>query len=264
VPGPRPGAARAARLSRDTGKPRPSGPNLDLLGPRTRRRCGRCRPRVLDAVRCRRGYSLTNDIAGVPADRPHRKGPGSLGSGHLDDAVRAVHPGFVHRVRTLRAVETQRADRAAGAPPHVRRPCAVATQLGRTEESPPARRIVRHQHGGVPGPAAGVRRACSTSVMITWLPPSRCPNSSQLNSSRSFVRPLPGHDQPGGDQGCSASAARCEPTACDSPCRANRHGRVVPMPPTGTRSTCRAEVPHRDCLSETESGPTRLCHRGGH
>jgi len=29
-----------------------------------------------------------------------------------------------------------------------------------------------------------------------------------------------------------------------------------------TRSTCRAEVPHGDCLSETESEPTRLCQRG--
>ena len=109
------------------------GPTWTCWAPVLGARCGRCRPRVLDAVRCRRGYSLTNEVAGVPADRPHRNGPGSLDSGHLDDAVRAVHPGFVHQVL---------------------------------------------------GPAAGVRRACSTSVMIIWLPPSRCPNSSQLNSSR--------------------------------------------------------------------------------
>ncbi len=204
--------------------------------------------------------------------------------------------------------------RSSTAAPPTERLARPRTSDGRVQEAtqlranrgvsagPLARRMVRHQCGGVLGPAAGVRRACSTTVMIIWLPPSRCPNSSQLNSSRaissptgwgtrgargtpqlaagsgngdpsssvspsadcSFVRPLPGHDQPGGDQGCSASAARGEPTACDSPCRANRHGRVVPMPPTRTRSTCRAEVPHRDCLSETESGPTHLCHRGGH
>ena len=31
-----------------------------------------------------------DEVAGVPADRPHRKGPGPLGSGHLDGAVRPV------------------------------------------------------------------------------------------------------------------------------------------------------------------------------
>ena len=77
-----------------------------------------------------------DEVAGVPADGPHRKGPGPLGSGHLDDAVRpveldqlgddavvavrAVHPGVVHQVRILRMVGTQRADRADRQPQDLR------------------------------------------------------------------------------------------------------------------------------------------------
>jgi len=66
------------------------------------------------------------------------------------------------------------------------------------------------------------------------------------------------------DQGCSASAARPNPRSAIHLADRAPWPRGADAAATRTRSTCQAEVPHRDCLSETESGLTRLCHRGGH